>query len=333
MKILYITNHQTLSEQYNDYISNLLLHGLRQHFNESVVDFPGSWYLYKDESKIKNLDANNKLWGKGFTIRNILDNYNLIDRENIEQKIRTKYFNLIIYSSSRRSKPFINEAIKYNNKIIFIDGEDDQFVDKDLIKIGKYFKRELIEKKKDLHPIQFAIPRDKILNNINTKPKNLLAPLIPGRLDTYTYESEKSYYEMYQNSIFALTYKKAGWDTLRHYEILMNGCLPIFLDIENCPSNTMVNFPKNEVIEIKNKYENILKNYFPTKIFKYKFLNYKRFSDYFFNFFSNKMDIDYFNEKDKNIFELKSNLLNYTKKNLTTHKLAEYIINSVRNGS
>ncbi len=332
MKILYFTNPQSLLDQYNDYISDLLLHGLREHFDKSVIDFPGSWHLYEDESKKKNLDTNDKIWGRGFTLKNILNNYNSIDREDIEQKLQTKYFDLIIYSSARRSKPLINEAIKYNNKIIFIDGEDDQYIDKELNKIGKYFKRELIEKKKDLYPIQFAVPKDKILKDVNTEPQNLLAPLIPGRLDTYIYESEKSYYEMYQNSIFALTYKKAGWDCLRHYEILMNGCLPLFLNIENCPTNTMVNFPKQEMVQIKNKYENILKNYFPTKIFKYKFIELKRFSDYFFNLLFNQKNIDYY-KKDKDIFELKTNLLDFTKKKLTTYKLAEYIINSVKNSS
>ena len=67
LKILYLTNHQSLSEQFNDYLSNLLLHGLREHFDRDVIDFPGSWYLYDDESKRKGLD-NNDLWGKGFTI-------------------------------------------------------------------------------------------------------------------------------------------------------------------------------------------------------------------------------------------------------------------------
>ncbi len=330
MKILYLTNHQSLSEQFNDYLSNLLLHGLREHFGRNVIDFPGSWYLYKDESKKKELD-NSKLWGKGFTIIDTLNNYDSIDRNDIEKKIQTKYFDLIIYSSARRSKPFLDDVIKFNNKAIFIDGEDDQFIDENLNKIGLYFKRELIKDQKNLLPIQFAIPEEKILREVNTKPKNLLAPLIPGRLNTYIYNDEIDYYKMYQESIFALTYKKAGWDTLRHYEILMNGGLPIFLDIENCPVNTMRNFPKKDIINIKNKYETILQNYFPTKIFKYKFLNFKSFKNYFLNLFSNKKNIDYFIEKDEEIFELKSKLLNFTKKNLTTYKLAEYVINSVKN--
>jgi len=330
LKILYLTNHQSLSEQFNDYLSNLLLHGLREHFDRDVIDFPGSWYLYDDESKKKGLD-NNNLWGKGFTIIDILNNYDAIDRKDIEKKIQKKYFDLIIYSSARRSKPFLDDVIKFNNKVIFIDGEDDQFIDENLNKIGLYFKRELIKDQKNLLPIQFAIPKEKILREVNTKPKNLLAPLIPGRLNTYIYNNEIDYYKMYQESIFALTYKKSGWDTLRHYEILMNGSLPIFLDIENCPVNTMKYFPKKDIINIKNKYETILQNYFPTKIFKYKFLTFKSFSNYFLNLFSDKKNIDYFIEKDEEIFELKSKLLNFTKKNLTTYKLAEYVINSVKN--
>ena len=91
LKILYLTNHQPLSEQFNDYMSNLLLHGLREHFDKEVIDFPGSWYLYKDESKKKELDID-KLWGKGFTVTNILNNYDLIDRSDIEKKNSNKIF-------------------------------------------------------------------------------------------------------------------------------------------------------------------------------------------------------------------------------------------------
>ncbi len=325
MKILYLTNHQPLTEQFNDSMSDLLLHGLRKKFGNDVVDFPGSWYLYKDESDKRDLKLNN-LWGKGFTIRNILDDYNSIDRENISSKIKNHYFDLIIYASIRRSKPFINEVLKYNNKFIFIDGEDDQFIDREINKLGLYFKRELIEKNKDLLPINFAIPEEKILKEVNNNPKNLLAPLIPGRLDTYIYKKEQSYYKMYAESIFALTYKKAGWDTLRHYEILMNGCIPIFLNLENCPFHTMVNFPKKNILDIKKRYEFILSSYFPTKIYKFKFLDLKKFLNYFF---SKKLKIENFIEQKQEVFELKSKLLDFTKENLTTSKLADYVINTV----
>ena len=325
MKILYLTNHQPLTEQFNDSMSDLLLHGLRQKFGNDVVDFPGAWYLYKDESGKRDLKLKN-LWGKGFTIRNILDDYQSIDREDVNSKIKNRYFDLIIYASIRRSKPFLDEVIKYNNKFIFIDGEDDQFIDHDINNLGLYFKRELIEKEKDLLPINFAIPKEKILKEVNNNPKNLLAPLIPGRLDTYIYEEEQSYYKMYAESIFALTYKKAGWDTLRHYEILMNGCLPLFLNLENCPIHTMVNFPKEDILGIKKNYDFILNSYFPTKIYKFKFLDLQKFLK---RFFSKKLKIENFIDQENDIFELKSKLLDFTKENLTTSKLADYVIDSV----
>ena len=47
--------------------------------------------------------------------------------------------------------------------------------------------------------------------------------LIPGRGETYIYQTEPEYYENYQRAYFALTCKKGGWDCMRHYEILASG--------------------------------------------------------------------------------------------------------------
>ena len=102
MKILYLHPNNNNHQFYNDYMSDLLLHGLRDLIGEDIVDYPGCWYLYSDEIKKRNYN-NQRFWGKGFTIKNILDNYNSIDRENINQKIKNKYFDLIIYGSIRRS--------------------------------------------------------------------------------------------------------------------------------------------------------------------------------------------------------------------------------------
>ena len=43
---------------------------------------------------------------------------------------------------------------------------------------------------------------------------------------------------------------KGGWDCLRHYEILMNGCIPLFLDIKNCPKDTISTLPKKKLINL-----------------------------------------------------------------------------------
>ena len=89
MKILYLHPNNNNHQFYNDYMSDLLLHGLRDLIGEDIVDYPGCWYLYSDEIKKRNYN-NQRFWGKGFTIKNILDNYNSIDRENINQKIKNK---------------------------------------------------------------------------------------------------------------------------------------------------------------------------------------------------------------------------------------------------
>ena len=328
MKILFITHNKNpnipSNDFYNEYMNDLLLHGLREIYGFDVIDYPGAWYLYEDESRKRQLDKK-YLWGKGITTNEILNDFNSIDRSNILEKIKKKYFDIVIYGSIQKNNTFIEEAIKYNNNLIFIDGEDSQFLQDKLISKGLYFKRELKNSIKNVFPINFAIPKDKIVSNIKADPKFLLSPLIPGKLNTYIYENENSYYEMYQNSAFSLTYKKLGWDCLRHYEILMNGSLPIFLNINKCPDLTMHNFPKKIIGEITNKYEKILNFYNPFKIFKKKFLNMSRF----FNFFTYKSkDIsasDYL-QKNQDINEFRSITLEFTKKNLTTQNLAKYVI-------
>jgi hypothetical protein len=79
------------------------------------------------------------------------------------------------------------------------------------------------------------------------------ATIIPGDKSTYIYTEEKPYYEDYQKSYFGVTCKKGGWDCLRHYEILMNGCIPFFNDLEHCPEKTMTRFPKKLVLESMSK--------------------------------------------------------------------------------
>jgi len=77
----------------------------------------------------------------------------------------------------------------------------------------------------------------------------ILATCIPGRIDTYVFTKESEYYDDYRKSMFALTTKKAGWDCYRHYEILGSGCVPVFPGLKNCPSLTMTTFPRSLVLQ------------------------------------------------------------------------------------
>lgn len=50
-----------------------------------------------------------------------------------------------------------------------------------------------------------------------------------------------------------MTFKKAGWDCARHHEILANGCIPVFVDVEAAPEGgAMEMLPKSFLRHIQN---------------------------------------------------------------------------------
>jgi hypothetical protein len=336
MKILFIgTSNLNQDSRPNDYMHDIVLHGLREIYGNSVIDYPGVWYMYRDEVKKRNYDISN-LWGKGFTLYNLLSNYQQIDRTDIENKIKTNYFDFIIFGSidfekldniSNNPELFFDKIINSKSKIIFVDGSDSPFVNELIKGKGVYFKRELISGNiKNVYPINFAIPKEKIVHTINSKPLNILAPLIPGKYSTYIYEKEQDYYQSYQNSVFALTCKKMGWDSLMHYEILMNGCIPLFLNIDKCPEKILTNLPKKLLSEVFIQYSWILNQFFPTNIYKMKFISIEKFFLYFLNLFKKKYDSTALINSYPELFEIKKKMIDYTKKNLTTEKIASNMI-------
>ena len=148
-----------------------------------------------------------------------------------------------------------------------------------------------------IFPITFSIPDEKIINVIPIKRK-IISNLIPGQINTYIYDNEEDYYNEYRQSLFAVTKKKGGWDCMRHYEILANGCIPFFENLENCPTNTLTLLPKDLLIE----------------------------GNSLFNKFKEKNINDLV---DSDLYEyntLAKKLLDYTKNNLTTSKIAIYIL-------
>ena len=157
-----------------------------------------------------------------------------------------------------------------------------------------------------IHPISFSIPTEKIYYNYkNIVKTKLLSSLIPGDRTTYIYNNEEDYYNEYKKSYFAITKKKSGWDCLRHYEIICNGCLPYFIDIEKCPTNTMFLHPKKLYIESNNLYDEI-KN----------------------------ININNLTNKQINTYnKLRVQIIKYTLNKLTTEKMALYIINKTNNNN
>jgi len=155
---------------------------------------------------------------------------------------------------------------------------------------------------KRLYPITFSIPKEKVVNDFNKKEK-LLSNLIPDDKKTYIYNTEKDYYDEYRKSYFAVTKMKSGWDCMRHYEIIANGCIPYFIDIEKCPINTLALCPKNLFKEANS----------------------------LFNIFYSKVKDNIITENDIDTYNnLRSRFLEYMRNHLTTDKMANYILEKTK---
>lgn len=289
MKILYVTNYTKIAHAsggfVNDYQNDLVFYGLRELFGDNVVDSTPIISLYE---KYKDKIPSKNLWGKMTSFWLIKDDN--IDRTDIEDKIKSQYYDLIIYGSIKRCKDYYDLVSQYypSNKIILIDGNDETELDP-LHQKHLYFKRELIIDHPNVKPITFGIPTCKLTKPTKNKTQEY-ATCIPGQLETYIFDNEEFYYNDYQKSYYGVTMKKAGWDTMRHYEILGNYCVPYFVDLEKCPKNTLTHLPKELLIEAKE----LANNFDEPK---------------------------YFNILDE--------LFDYTKNNLTTKNIAQYILNYI----
>jgi hypothetical protein len=286
MKILYITNHIDIAYAsggfISDYQNDLLFYGLRELYGDDVVDSTQIISLYEE---YKEKIPKQHLWGSMTAFW--LIGKNNIDRSNIKEKIKDKYYDLIIYGAIKRCKNYYDlvSQVYPANKIILIDGNDEPELDP-LHTKHLYFKRELQTFHSNLLPITFGIPTNKLATPNRNKTQEY-AICIPGQPETYIFTEEKSYYDDYNKSYYGVTMKKAGWDCLRHYEILGNYCMPYFIGLENCPKDTLINFPKELLIEGRE--------------------------------LANNFD-------EQKYFNILDEMFNYTKNNLTTKQLAKYVI-------
>lgn len=242
MRLLYIS-----AAEGADYQCDMLFHGLRTLLGDDVVDIHRLWFMYADTFK-DDPASRNKLYGMGFSVYGLLGDDAAVDRDDIAAKIRSRYFDGVIFGSIHRCQMFLDEVLDAYapQDILFIDGEDyPRQMFWPLLYRGLYFKREQDGGQHGTQPIQFAIPEEKIAaGSVKTQ---LGAFIDPRDRSTYIYDNETDYYDDYRRSCFAVTMKKAGWDCLRHYEIMANRCVPVFLDLDKCPPQTMVHFPRLEI--------------------------------------------------------------------------------------
>jgi hypothetical protein len=231
----------------------MVFHGLRELLGENCVDYNHAWLMYTEDMErywTTRVPEHGKSYGGGFTLYGTLPNIS-VDRTDILKKLQTKYFDKIVYGSVHRNLELIVEVLQHYDRkdIIFIDGEDQTHLRLDILDKGVYFKRELVyTPTKLIRPLNFAIPEKLIVNSVPSKSKDW-GTIIPGDKSTYVFDNQQDYYDDYASSYFALTTKKGGWDCLRHYEILMNGCIPYFPDLSGCPEYTMTRFPKSYILD------------------------------------------------------------------------------------
>ena len=110
------------------------------------------------------------------------------------------------------------------------------------------------KKSYSMHPLTFGIPAKHVQDVVQPKGREL-STVVPGDWSTYAYmpredqtpqqrsQLERDYYIDMQRSFFGLTWKKGGWDCLRHLELLASGCLPLFTDIARAPRGVLALYP------------------------------------------------------------------------------------------
>lgn len=238
MKVLYIS-----SGAKPDYLCDMIFHGLRTLLGADVVDVNRLAFMYDDFPQ----ERKPALWGRGFTVYGLLDSKLVVDRSNVEERIRAREFDRVVFGSAHRCLDYLPLVIERYpaDRIAFLDGEDITDIIEPLTRAGRYFKRELPHPRNDVLPISFSIPREKMCRS--RVPKTRLIAETPTNRHVFSDESE--YYRSYQTAYFGITHKKWGWDCCRHYEIIMNRCIPLFTDIHLIPPATMTFFPKTLVQE------------------------------------------------------------------------------------
>ena len=239
-----------------DYLQDDIYHGLKALLGTDVEANVNLAHLYKDFTG--DLLS---IYGRGISYaKNIDPSLRIVvSPREISQKLDFAYYDMIIYLSMHRCDQQLAEVIQRvpREKIFFCDGDD--YVEiKNPLGI-KLFKRELVTEPTDsIFPISFAIPEEKIVLGevVKTHFMSTEAPVDGCR---YQFTKEEDYYQEYQSSMFAITHKRWGWDCKRHYEILCNKCIPVFLEIDKCPPHTMKTLPRKLLSEIEKSYKEVTK--------------------------------------------------------------------------
>jgi hypothetical protein len=263
-------------------------------FNEKISELPFKVEYCFNEQK---LDVSNIIYDK--LVNNVVYIPAYYTNKN-------NFFGLSI--DEPQNNPQIKITNKINNKINIIADFDNIFIDMYKCKIycdencpntiKSLFMN--IYLNNNLLPITLSIPENKILCNNETVEKNkIISDIIPTK-NINPFITEEDYYNEYRQSFFAITKKlEESWDSLKHYEIIACGSIPYFINLNLCPHNNLIFYPKDLIIKSNKIFEKLTEHNFADNV---QLLN-----------------------------SIINELVFYLKNNLTTKKIAEYILLKINN--
>lgn len=172
----------------------------------------------------------------------------------------------------------------------------------------------------NIYPLGYSIPEEHFIDGEVSKTKTFGA-LIPGDTSTYIYSKQEEYFKMYKEAMFGFTFRKGGWDCLRHYEIIANQCIPYFMGLEECPELSMSKLPKSEILNCMEEYSNktlTLEKYhqYANRIFEHakKHLTCRSSAETFLKTMSDRRRGNDSKEiKDFRVLMIRINQMNYTR--------------------
>ena len=258
-----------------DYLLDCVFHGLHQLDDVEVTDYPRMWYMYRNEFQPYGKNNLSDIYGRGFTMWGHMDE-KFVDRNNIEQKIKDHYFDLIVVGRPEYPIPNLNLILQHykENEIITLAGNDNIILQPPYGNSTYFIRGFQNEVVNDIHPggeywpafdvktvstAPFGFPKQKIQSAL---PKTRVWSNMQPVHGAYMYHNEQDYYDDYRQSLFGRTRKKSGWDCMRHYEIMACRCIPYFEDLAYAPVHSMISLPKELLLYAKHRVDTQGAEYF-----------------------------------------------------------------------
>ena len=158
----------------------------------------------------------------------------------------------------------------------------------------------------NLYPVFIGIPRTEMVDCVPRKYYGFRGghhSKFGDRAYAFGPHEESEYKRAYRESYFGSTKKKAGWDCMRHYEIVASGAVPFFdEDPTRAPSATLAFWPKKLLLRDLRTWPGVFQN--------------------------GTVDVDVLDASGA-YSKLAAGLLTYLRERLTTEALARYILETM----